>query len=408
MALAHSPAFVSSGLGLYWDTGNQKSTLQQENKFSYTNDIYGWLTAPGGTPWSDWTLSRDTISSPVGNTPLKGVVTGNDPYTWTMGGSPYSVAPAANGQRWRLRLWAKADRNSMVMAYIHAHDSSHEMNWADASLTNRVWEITTDWREYEMSFVLNKSWIAYVGCRLDGPKNWHPNFAIGTNVWIDGLKLEQISDTISDISGNGNNASGNGEFVYPDGINVSSHNPMWSTPTTSVLNNDRHSIFFMMRFNGTPTYPNAHSPNWDKIFSYNAGGSDRSPGIWRYPNERKIHWRYDPGNIGIDFSASLAADIYPITGNQFDLGKWYYIGLTKNDQFSTAYLNGSIIGSSSNLPNPKTSGTTDVRLYEYFTHENLYRVSSMMTINCLSIHTRVLMPIEVEQNFNALRVRFGI
>ena len=407
MAVHGGPNLADDGLVLYWDTGNAKSTLQQENKFAYTTDIYGWLSQSGSwcspTCWnsSDWTLSRDTISSPVGNTPLKAVILGNDPNTYTMGGSPWSVAPAANGQRWRLRLWAKADRNSMVMAFIQAHDSSHDMNWADALYTAVTWDVTTEWREYEMSLVMNKSWVAYVGCRLDGPKNWHPNYAVNTVIWIDGLRLEQVSDRITDISGNGNSADGNGQFVYPDGINVSSHNPMWYTSTTNVLNNDNHSIFFMMRFNGTPTYPNAHSANWDKIFSYNAGGSDRSPGIWRYPNARKIHWRYDPGNGGIDFSVASAANVYPISGNEFDLGKWYYIGVTKSGASGVGYVNGVNVGTAT-LANPKTAGTSDVRLYEYFTHENVNRVSSMMTINSLSIHNRVLTAAEVAQNCAAL------
>lgn len=407
MGTAYYPSVVSNGLAMCWDTFNPRSTLSQVNRFAYTNDIFTWLSPGGYTNWSDWTLSRDTISSPVGNTPLKGVITGNDPYTWSMGGSYWSIAPAANGQRWRLRLWAKGDRNTMVMAYIQAHDSAHDMNWADALYTNKVWDITTDWREYELSLVMNKAWVAYVGCRLDGPKNWHPNYAVGTTVWIDGLRLEQVSDSITDISGNGNNASGNGEFVYPDGIHVSSHSPMWYTSTTSVLNNDNHSIFFMMRFNGTPTYPNAHSANWDKIFSYNAGGSDRSPGIWRYPNARKIHWRYDPGNSGIDFSVAYAANVYPISGNEFDLGKWYYIGVTKSGASGVGYVNGVNVGTAT-LPNPKTAGTSDVRLYEYFTHENLNRVSSMMNINCLAIYNRALTAAEVAQNFNTLRPRFGI
>ena len=48
----------------------------------------------------------------------------------------------------------------------------------------------------------------------------------------------------------------------------------------------------MIRMNSSAAWPNGVIGNWEKLFSFNAAGGDRSPGVWRYPSERYIHWRF--------------------------------------------------------------------------------------------------------------------
>jgi hypothetical protein len=158
------------------------------------------------------------------------------------------------------------------------------------------------------------------------------------------------------------------------------------------LDNDVHSIFFSVRFNSTATYPNSFTGSWDKIFTFNCGGSDRSPGIWRYPSQRYLHWRYDPGNTGCDFG--------DIGGGDFALNKWYYVGVTKNGTTATTYVNGVSVTAAS-VSNPKTSGNASITFFEGHT------VGDITNMSCCHIYNRVLNATEVADNYNAIRGRIG-
>lgn len=170
------------------------------------------------------------------------------------------------------------------------------------------------------------------------------------------------------------------------------------TATTSILNTDYHSLFFTVKFKSTPTYPYGYTGGWEKMFSYNAGGSDRSPGIWRYPGSRLIHWRYDWGNSGCDFGKNNA-------GNEFDIGTTYFVGVTKNGGYGTPYVNGlevSVAGYGSNsVTNPKVAGNAPIYLFEYYT-------SDLLEISSLYIWDKVLSATEVYQNYLGIKNKYGI
>jgi hypothetical protein len=199
-----------------------------------------------------------------------------------------------------------------------------------------------------------------------------------------------------DLSGSGLNASGTAANITSSGA-ISGAS--WTTSSTSILNTDTHSIFFMLKLNSSGTYPEGYTGSWEKIFTYAPAGTDRSPGVWRYPSERKIHWRYDPGNSDIDFS-STARGLYPAPGTPFALNTWYYIGVTKNGATATAYVNGQSLGSST-VSNPKTSGNATVIINESYT-------SQLNNINSVVVYNRVLTATEVLHNFNSIKSRFGL
>jgi hypothetical protein len=195
-----------------------------------------------------------------------------------------------------------------------------------------------------------------------------------------------------DVSGNNLHATGT------SGLSASGlgSGATWSTPTTSLLNTDTHSIFFTIMFTATEAYPAGTTGNWEQIFAYQAGGSDRTPGVWRYPDSRYIHWRYDPSNSGVDFSASSLGG----TGTQFALNTWFYIGETKNGATATAYVNGASLGSGT-VSSPKTRGTAAIQLYPYYT-------AGLARIGCVHVYNNPLTASQVAQNFNAIRRNYGI
>jgi hypothetical protein len=221
----------------------------------------------------------------------------------------------------------------------------------------------------------------------------------GLVLWLDAATQNSYSGSGTiwyDISGRGLNASGTAANITSSGA-ISGAS--WSTSSTDILDTDTHSIFFMLKINSSGTYPEGYTGSWDKIFSYNAGGSDRSPGVWRYPSERKIHWRYDPGNSGIDFS-STNANFYPVSGTPFNTNTWYNIGVTKNGATATAYVNGLSVGSNS-VSNPKTAGNASVIINENYP-------SQLNNINFLTVYNRVLTASEIQQNYDVLKSRFNL
>ena len=154
------------------------------------------------------------------------------------------------------------------------------------------------------------------------------------------------------------------------------------TNSTEILNTDYHSIFFAIEFNSNGSYPNGYTGGWEKIFGFTGGGSDRSPGIWRWPSERRIHWRYDPNNSGCDFGKDS-------NYSEFDLNKVYFVGVTKNGSTATCYVNGVQVNQTS-VSNPKTAGASPVRLFEYYT-------SGLAKISSLYVYNSVLTADEVKQ-----------
>jgi hypothetical protein len=204
---------------------------------------------------------------------------------------------------------------------------------------------------------------------------------------LDATNLSSYSGsgtTWNDISGHQLNASGASAIT---GQALQANQP-YTTATTGILNTDSHSIFFSIQINNS-------SGTWDKIFGYTPTtpvSTDRSPGIWRWPSNRRIHWRYDPGNTSADFSADAGGDNL---GTEFTPNIWYYVGVTKNGSASRSYVNGQLVGTST-VASIKTAGTSTIQLYPGYTQN-----SSIM--RHVHIYNRVLTDQEILVNYNAIK-----
>ena len=161
-------------------------------------------------------------------------------------------------------------------------------------------------------------------------------------------------------------------------------NQPYTTAHSNILNTDTHSIFFSIQLNGT-------SASYEKIFGYEAGGTDRSPGVWRFPSSRRLHWRYEPGNSSADFSLN---SVVPDGGTEFALNTWYYVGVVKNGATATCYVNGSVVGSTT-VSNPKSAGTAQIKIFPTY--------SSASIIRHVHIYNRSLSTAEVLQNYQGIQ-----
>jgi hypothetical protein len=214
----------------------------------------------------------------------------------------------------------------------------------------------------------------------------------GTQIILDGISMHLDATNTSsypgsgttwyDLSGNNLHATGSTAIT---GQSLQANQP-YTTATTGILNTDSHSIFFSIQINDS-------SGTWDKIFGYTPTGTDRSPGIWRWPSTRRLHWRYDPGNTSADFSVDAGGDN---AGTEFTPNVWYYVGVTKNGSATRSYVNGQLVGTSTAVTT-KTAGTSTIQLYPGYTQN-----SSLM--RHVHIYNRVISDSEVLQNYNSIKM----
>jgi hypothetical protein len=140
-------------------------------------------------------------------------------------------------------------------------------------------------------------------------------------------------------------------------------------------------------------YLTSAAGDWVRIIG--TGGTDgtnRTFGLW-YSTDRKLLWqRYGAGDPGI----------FPSTPTM-DTGRWHHVAATTNGSIHFLYLNGSVIGSNISASGPwSASGIAVTLAYAGFHTYHNGRISNAR------IHTRGLSQVEILQNFNATRGRFGI
>lgn len=145
-----------------------------------------------------------------------------------------------------------------------------------------------------------------------------------------------FNGSLNDISGNGLNLSGSGGSFVSDGLQLTTTSS-YSSAVSGVLNTDYHTISFYMK------YTAAQDGSWRKIFGYEPTGSDRSPGIWKYPDAMRLHWRYDGGNTGGG------------EGQTYTINQWYLVTGVKNGSNFSLYVNGTLVESFT-VASPKTAG----------------------------------------------------
>jgi len=163
------------------------------------------------------------------------------------------------------------------------------------------------------------------------------------------------TSTITDKSGSGLNLTIAGSPTYVVGkfgkaLKINGGSDAATSASTSILDTDYHTIGFWLKFDQTAP------ANWGKFFGYQPGGSDRSPGIWTYPNQNCLHWRYDPSNSGPTNCGGPSGESTLFTNNQ-----WYYITGVKNGATFNFYVNGVQIETGA-VSSPKTAGSSAITL----------------------------------------------
>ena len=183
--------------------------------------------------------------------------------------------------------------------------------------------------------------------------------------------------TLTDLSGNGYNGTISGTVSYSS----SNAGYLYAGPgnfidvAINLGGAQPHTIFTIAGYNG-------NGANRDRITSTNS--NNWLLGHWSGSNHR----HFAEGWISATSGGTTTDDwgIYACTGNQ-STDVWEY------------YENGSLINSDSG----GTSGPTSIRIGGYGGGE-----SSTWKWSMLLAYNRVLSAAEIQQNFNALRGRYGL
>lgn len=389
MATSYNSKIVTNGLVLCLDAANPKS--YSPNVHPYPTDIYSWVTAG-----SNCTLSRDTITSPVGSTPLKMVQTGNDPYTICYNGAAWKLAPAVSGQTWTVSVWVKASVVTPIEGcWIVEQDSSGNYLTGGGSPFPTI---GTSWTRISGTYTLTNASTAFVGIRLDGTQTG----GTGITIWWDGLQVERASSmTTFNSKTNANNTN------WFDAS---------STTTASITGNLSYSSNQLL-FDGS---------SYAMILYNSKFNFDTSQTIciWLKPTEADLVNRRNPYSQAFGGGGTITHEIDGTIN--------YYWGTSgiNSSPYASAGSGGFTVGLNESAYITAVRDISNVKMYKngilYSTTTNPYG-NTVVTgtqnlvigsgyagpafqgnISTLQLYTTALTADQVLQNFNAMRGRYGI
>lgn len=408
MGVSYNPRVVTDNLVFCIDTVNPKSF--SPNVFSGSLDLYSWFSARS-TPTNACTISQDpsTGLSPAGGIPLKMSVTGNDPHIGSYAGSAWNICPAANNQTWTVSTYVKGSVNTTGELFIFGATAAGALAGAGGLAYNSgAIDITTEWTRVEYTFTFNSANVAYIQTRFDGPNSG----GSGQTIWWDGMQLElspsstRFNPTVNtnrsnliNLVGLGNNATlintptfNNGGFFEFTGANqfitLSSSLGLRNIPTYTLDCWVYVSSYGAARYTMYVETVPASTSRSSVLLSIETTGQARLAG------------RDSAGEAGslveYVFSASQVplnawTNIVAVYDSTTDVHKMYINGKLDNTASVAATSMGT--GTSSVLKINGTSGGTE-----------------LMTGNlCIfKTYSVALSNTQIEQNFNALRRRFGV
>ena len=377
MGVFGGPNVSEGGLVLALDGGNLKSYSQ--NVFPYPLDGYSW-----GTSGHQMTVSRDTsTSSPVGNSPLKLVTSGAAAYTNTYNSLPFTLSPAAQGQTWTFSFWVKGSSSfSASMLIFESNSSGNYITYGQP-----YYSVTTEWTRVSGSYTMTQATTTGVQVRIDCYVN-------GVTLWVDGFQLEKASSasslnsisntngtTWTDLSGNGNtgtltngptySSANGGSFVF-DGTNDYVNAPLTKSATCTFSCWAR-----------TTTLAGSGP------MLFNAGPNGVGPDLFFYLGN--IYWNTWDG-AGNPFATTPAS----VTDGNYH----YYVVVNDASSNTKLYYDGNLLGTAAyrtaaNNTNLTIGGATDTYMWNG-------------NISNFTIYNRALTAAEIQQNYNALKSRFGL
>jgi hypothetical protein len=379
-----------SNLVFAYDTGDVKNSYKGQptvNAFGvYPTDLYSWVN--GG---NQVTLSRDTIPSPVGNTPLKMVCNGNDPYTSTYNSTANNISAASSGQTWTISVWAKANQNTTGQIFHFGANSSG--NIIDFSATTI--SLTTEWTRYTYTRTFTDGNVVAIQARLDGPDT----FQSGVVIWWDGLQVEQKAYATQFTTGTRSVTQGLLPLVENTTFNLTNMS-FTSNAQMTFDGTDDYISCGTLSFNfsqGITVEAVANFTNvgaWQRIMDFGNGSASNNILFSRYGSTDNLFFEIYNGASSTFINTSGG-----IVQNQL----CHYVA-TVNGAMAYVYRNGVLINSGTFATVPTTVSRTNC----YIGKSNWADEYFQGQIPITKIYNRALTTQEVRQNYQQYKTRFNL
>jgi hypothetical protein len=395
MSVASGPKLVTDGLVLCLDGDNTVS--YSPNTFSLPLDIFGFASTASTNAC---TISRDTTisPSPAGGIPMKMAVTGNDPHIGSYNAPAYNVAAAAVGQTWTISVWVRASTTTTGELLILGADATGSA-FAFPDIGATTINITTQWSRFSFSYTLTKAQTVFVQFRLDGTQTG----GTGIDIWWDGVQFERGSSpttfssitntngvSFRDISGQGKTSTLiNGPIFTDTSIQLDGVDDYVLTPRISGTGTATNNISWCVW-----TKPNGTAGNIMAMAS-----SDPITG-----------WNMPPiAATGSQFRGKIWPNNY-LLSSTYTTGIWYYLCLVFDYAAGQQrfYVNSELVAQQTEI----TYSSSTVDNYLFFGQANPgadntgYYTGNIGAVQVYS--GKALNDVEVKQNFDAYRTRYGL
>lgn len=411
MSTHYNPSSITNGLVLCLDAANKKS--YSVNVHPAPLDIHSWCAA---SSLVNCTITRDTsvTDSPAGGVPVRMTVTGNDPHISTYNEARWNLAPAAVGQTWTASVWAKGTTATST-AQLFMMEAASSGGYLNATAVTVV--VGTSWQRVTASHTLANTSTAFVQVRLDGPDS----AGTGTNIWWDGLQVERNASAtafspLTNVNGT----------TWTNLANASINATLVNSPTFNTQGR--------LAFNGTTQSANTGFPGattfttdsdftiscWARLSAYKpeAASIGTLVGALAYQGYG-LYWSGSPTSYTFGTYMRYSSVTSGVTSAAVSLGTWYLVTqvYSRTGNFHQLYLNGTLSGSTTSISGTYNSNLTNVSISiaggtagvsDGTPGGGTSGTPFLGDISQVLIYNRALTAVEVTQNFNAMRGRFGI
>ena len=397
MALHHYPRIVTDGLVLYFDPTSPRSGVmpssgnginnQYPNVMPYPTDNFSWCD---GASLNNCAISQDTISSPVGNTPLKMECAGSDPYIATYESSTWNLAPASAGESWDFSVYLKTSDNNEdnPQLFIFGADSTGDMNASGEDYSSLYVDqptATTEWQKFTHghTFGSGSDFVKHIQVRVDGDNVGSTSHTM----WFDGFDVRKSPTWYDPYTGKEGSLVGG--VTFKDGHTVFNGHTTYAT-----VKDDRDLQITGEITIGAWIYPAMTGDDFQAVVYKASGGAGQNG------------YSMVVGPLGGSILALDGVGTYQVfftSPGDIVADTWQYMLFTADGTNERAYINGTQILEASNgwLPG-NGNNMFQIGQAQAYDDERFFSGS----IDIVQVYNRALTLKEVQQNYNALKWRF--
>ena len=395
MAGRVAPYIDNTGLVFAYDQANivrsylgepTTNTVGQLNSFSAL-DLYTWASSGNTSTWS-----RDTTAplSPVKGIPLKEISSGTDSYSSTYNNTVNNISAASSGQTWTVSVYALAAAGTNIQVWIFGANSSG--NYIELNVN--AFTATGVWQRISVTMTFTNGSTAAVQARVATATN-------GGVIWWDGLQMEQKTKATQFTTGTRSVTQGLKDLTGRSTIDLSNVSFDSNAQPTWDGTDDQIAVTGFTQ----PTDPNIYSVEAVvKLYTHNPGTNIGSVIVNNYSSLYGwIFYLNGPlSYLGIRHHDGASGGYDLVYGTGINLNQFYHIVATDDKTTVRLYLNGIQVASRASATALNYSGQPTIGQFG-----GNFAVTNG-EIPVVKIYNKTLTASEIQQNFNAVRGRYGI